>query len=405
MTSATEHDAGGSLAAHPDPRKTAAIADARRGRIPGAVQIRDAQSARAVLRSKVVKQAGFGAEMIPAVATLANPPVALLDGEPHRRQRAATARFFAPVVVTTRYTELMEHTADRLIARFRRDRRASLEDLSMELSVTIAAEIVGLTDSDRAGMSRRLNALLGDGNKARTDFVSVVRQKLRSTVATLQFLLRDVRPAMRSRRTARREDVISHMVQENYATKEVMAECITYGVAGMITTREFIVMAFWHLMERDDLRARFLGLPREEQLPLLEEILRTEPIVGVLTRRATADIEIPPARPGEPPVRMPSGTLFEIDIRAANSDPAAVGECPFAVDPDRPVAQKPGGAMFAFGDGVHRCPGGQVAIQETAVFLDRLLRVPGLRLSRQPKIGWKPLIEGYEISEAIITCD
>ena len=384
-----------------DPRKTAAIAAANRVPIADAVQITDAQSARAVLRSKLVRQAGFGAEMIPAVATLANPPVALLDGEAHRRQRAATARFFSPVVVTTRYTELMEQTVDNLISRFRRDGHARLEDMSMELSVTIAAEIVGLTESNQAGMARRLNAFLGDGNKAGTDLVSVVRQRIRSFVASLQFLLLDVRPAMRSRRRQPREDVISHMVGEQYSLKEIMAECVTYGVAGMITTREFIVMAFWTLMERHDLATRFLSLPREQQLPFLEEILRTEPIVGVLSRRATEDIELP----GETPRKIAAGTLLEIDVRAANSDGAAVGECPYTVDPDRPVARKPGGAMFAFGDGVHRCPGGQVAMQETAVFLDRLLRVPGLRLPEPPKVGWKPLIEGYEISGAVITCD
>ena len=399
MTCPVEHDAA--LATPDDPRKSAALANANRTHTAGAVQVGEAAVARAVLRSKHVRQAGFGAESVPAIATLANPPVALLDGEAHRRQRAATVRFFSPVVVTTRYTELMEHTADRLIARFRRDGRAVLEDMSMELSVIIAAEIVGLTDSNQAGMSRRLNAFLGDGNKARTDFFGVIRQRFRSFSSTLQFLLLDVRPAMRSRRKQPREDVLTHMLSEGYSTKEIMAECVTYGVAGMITTREFIVMAFWHLMDREELKQRFLGLSREDQLPLLEEILRTEPIVGVLSRRATEAIELP----GEPPVQIPAGTLFEIDVRAANADAAVVGACPFAVDPDRPVARKAGGAMFAFGDGVHRCPGAQVAMQESAVFLDKLLRVPGLRLARQPQVTWKPLIEGYEISQAIITCD
>ena len=92
-----------------------------------------------------------------------------IDGEAHRRQRAATAPFFSPKVVTTRYTDLMEKTSDQLINRFRKDGQARLEDLSMELSVTIAAEIVGLTDSNPRGMSRRLNAFLGNGQAAKAD--------------------------------------------------------------------------------------------------------------------------------------------------------------------------------------------------------------------------------------------
>ena len=55
----------------------------------------------------------------------------MLDGEKHRRQRNATARFFSPKVVTTRYLKLMEDTSDELIRRFQAAGRARLYDLSM----------------------------------------------------------------------------------------------------------------------------------------------------------------------------------------------------------------------------------------------------------------------------------
>lgn len=59
-------------------------------------------------------------------------------------------------------------------------------------------------------------------------------------------------------------------------------ECITYAGAGMATTREFITMVAWHLFEREDLRARFLGESEEGQLAMLEEILRIEPVATYL---------------------------------------------------------------------------------------------------------------------------
>lgn len=384
-----------------DPRKTAAIANSHRTRAAEAVQITDAAMARAVLRSKQVRQAGFSAEIPSLLDSLGNPPVIMLDGERHRRQRNMTARFFSPKVVTTRYMQLMEQTADTLIARFRSAGQANLEDLSMELAVTIAAEVVGLTNSNPRGMARRLNAFFGSGEKPKSDPISVFIGKVLSSIRLSSFLLFDVRPAIKARRSKKTDDVISHLMEDGYTTKEILIECMTYGSAGMVTTREFIVMAFWQMMEKPDLAEEFLGRDRKGQALLLEEILRTEPIVAVLGRRATEDIELDV----EPPVRLPAGTLFQIDIRGANTDEEAVGACPYHIRPDRDVAQRPGGSMFSFGDGVHRCPGSQVAMYETAVFLDRLLRVPGLHMDSAPKIAWAGIIEGYEVSNVVIRCD
>jgi cytochrome P450 len=60
---------------------------------------------------------------------------------------------------------------------------------------------------------------------------------------------------------------------------------------------------------------------------------------------------------------------------------------------------------MSFGDGPHRCPGAQVALHETRVFLDTLLRVPGVRLATEPTIGWCAPIAGYEVHGAVVACD
>jgi len=54
----------------------------------------------------------------------------------------------------------MERTSDELTGRLRGAGRADLDQLGLEMAVTIAAEIVGLTDSDRGGMARRFGALV-----------------------------------------------------------------------------------------------------------------------------------------------------------------------------------------------------------------------------------------------------
>lgn len=373
-----------------DDRKSAGIA-MRGGMVEARMIGADFASARRVLRDPSARQAGFLADLVTRFGTM-RAPVLYLSGAAHRRQRSATARFFAPRVVTADYRVLMEQTTGLLVDRLIREGRADLDTLSLELAVTVAAEIVGLTDSDPAGMATRLEVLAG-GMEEQATWRDRVLGYLRGQVRAMNFFYRDVKPAIRARRRAPREDVISHLLAEGYNDRQILTECLTYGAAGMITTREFITMAGWHLLERDDLRQRFLDADEPGQIALLEEILRLEPVVGMLYRRVGGD---------EAAGRK--GDVIGIDVRASNADEAVVGRCPHAVDPDRAIIGKAGGAGMAFGDGEHRCPGAQVALQESAIFLDRLLRVPNLRLVRAPDIGWNALIAGYELRGATLSC-
>ena len=49
--------------------------------------------------------------------------------------------------------------------------------------------------------------------------------------------------AVRSRRRNPRRDIISHLLEQGYNQADILVECVTYGTAGMVTTREFITMA------------------------------------------------------------------------------------------------------------------------------------------------------------------
>jgi len=357
--------------------------------------------ARQLLRGGGLRQAGFKAELLERFAGRAHAPVLFQEGEAHQKQRSATARFFAPKVVTTRYRDLMTSLSAKLVARLRQSGRADLDAMSLELAVAVAAEIVGLTDSARPGMADRLNRFFAVGARQGEGGLRQLLGFLRSQIGLARFYFADVRPAIRARRRQRREDVISHLIDQGYSDREILTECLTYGAAGMATTREFIVMAAWHLLERPDLRARYLDGDEAARLALLEEVLRLEPVVGMLYRRAERDLILDEC--GRRTV-VPAGTLIAIDLRAANTDPAAAGACPLRLDPDRVrgAANMPA-SLLSFGDGPHRCPGASVALQETASFLDRLLRVPGIRLARAPTMAWNPLVASYELRGAVVT--
>ena len=97
--------------------------------------------------------------------------------------------------------------------------------------------------------------------------------------------------------------------------------------------------------------------------------------------------------------------LYALDIRQANTDEAVTGACPFSIDPERAKRQKIAGSWLSFGDGAHRCPGSQVALHETRIFIDALLRLPGVRLANVPEVTWNERIMGYELHGAFVECD
>lgn len=369
-----------------DQRKSAGVVGV--GTVKASATLTNFSAVRDALRASGTRQAGFKAELVNRRGNPTRPPILFLTGDAHRRQRAATARFFAPKVVNERHRPVMEACADRLVDELRRTGSARLDVLSLDMAVTVAAEIIGLTGSDKAGMIKRLDAFFSVGVATRKGALARALTVLLGQWRTLQFYAWDVRPAILARRKDPRDDVISHLIADGYRDRDILVECFTYGAAGMVTTREFITMAAWHLLENEALHAAFLTGSRGDRLTILEEILRLEPVVGTL-------------------YRMPQGASvpLALDIRSANTDPQAVGECPFQLNPERPLGERVGGAGLAFGDGEHRCPGAGVALAEAEVLLDRLLRIPGLRMARAPDVGWNPLVTGYELRgcELILT--
>jgi cytochrome P450 len=347
--------------------------------VSGFAEIRD------VLRASNALQAGFKAEFANRPGGFTRPPILYLTGEAHHRQRAATARFFTPRAVDVRHRPVMVECAERVVAELQKSGTARLDRLALDMAVTVAAEIVGLTNSDKQGMVRRLDSFFSL-DMSKTGVVATTVTAIKAQWQVLQFYVRDVRPAIAARRKTPREDVISHLISDGYRNRDILVECLTYGAAGMVTTREFITMAAWHMLEDKSLHDRFLATDRNGRLAILEEILRLEPVVGILYRKYEGSDE-----------------TLALDVRAANVDPQAVGECPFAVDPNRTRADRVGGSVLSFGDGEHRCPGAGVALAEAETLLDLLMRVPGLTLSRAPDITWNPLVTGYELRNCVLT--
>jgi cytochrome P450 len=378
-----------------DDRKSAALAAQNVHAPEGSRLVGSFGLARDVLRSNDVCQAAVGAEQLD-ITDSRFAPVFFLDGEEHKKRRQSIARFFTPKAIDTTYRTIMEETSDKIVSRLRNDGSAQLDTIAFELTVGVAAEIVGLTESNPRAMSKRIQATLV---ATRTSSWSKVAQKfgvLVGGLSALRFFVSDVRPAIKARRKSPRVDVISHMIEQGAPSKAILIECMTYAVAGMVTTREFIVMAAWHMFDNAELRERFLDADEQRQIEVLHEILRLEPVAAMLQRRAHSDLDFTTGT-------VADGELLALSIRDANVDEAIVGACPHALDLDRTAGERIS-AYLSFGEGSHRCPGSKVAMGESRVFLDRLMRVPGLALAKAPTMTWNEGIGSYELRGCMITC-
>ncbi|RJF91269.1 cytochrome P450 [Sphingomonas cavernae] len=385
------------FAANRDDRKTADIVAARAKREQGSTPITSFAQAREVLRSTTMKQAGGGAEHFDT----SNPdhaPVFFLDGPAHKKKRATIARYFTPKAIANRYHIIMEQVTAEQLGELRRTGKGRLDLMSFDLAVAVAADIVGLTVTDRKKMARRLAVSLSAAFYHQRNYLGRLYAVATKFFNSIDFFYNDVKPAIRDRRANPQDDVLSHLVKEGYSDKSILIECMTYAAAGMVTTREFIVMAAWHMFDNDALRERFLNGSEDDQFTILQEILRLEPIAAFLYRRAEAD-------PTAPTGGKSDTGFYALCLRDANMDEAAVGACPHALDPDRATKVKANGSFLSFGDGAHFCPGSQVALHETRMFLDALFRVPGIRLDRAPDIGWSDMLQSYELRNAVVTCD
>jgi len=395
-----------STASGRDDRKTAHFIGTVVKPFPGAKISKNFEFSREILRSPNMRQAGGSADSI-KVDNPDHTSFFFLDGELHKRRRASVAAYFTPKAILTRYDPLMKQTMAEMIADFRAKGTANLDQIALELAGKVTLEILGLTESDPLSTIKLLRALMSSSTSYET---RPLRRFINDKVlgpfrrAHTNYLMKKlytdcIVPAAEARKTDPKNDVVSYMVQNNYGPRAMIIEVMTYSGAGVSTTREFMQVAAWQLFDHPELKDRFLAEDESGQSKIIQELLRLDPVAGYLYRRTNEELQSPIAGV------LPKDQLLAIDIRGTNQDPAVVGDDPFAIDPDRADRLNQLPTWASFGDGPHRCPGAQVALHETRVFLNHLFRVPGLKLEKAPDMGWSMGTQGYEMRNMIVSCD
>jgi cytochrome P450 len=153
-----------------------------------------------------------------------------------------------------------------------------------------------------------------------------------------------------------------------------MSVCNLLLIAGIDTTWSSIGSALWHLATHPADRRRLVEEP--ELLPTaVEEFLRVYSPV-TMGRLATEDITLDG-------VTIPAGSRVLMNFPAANRDPAQFP------DPDTVVIDRAHNRHVAFGIGIHRCAGSNLARMEMQVALAAFLeRIPEFHLADTVPVTW-----------------
>jgi cytochrome P450 len=175
------------------------------------------------------------------------------------------------------------------------------------------------------------------------------------------------------------EDLISFLLTTE-VDGQPLEESVVLGaaalvlIAGVDTTWSAIGSSLWHLATHPEDRKRLAAEP--DLMPLaIEELLRAYSPV-TMARIVTEDVEFN----GCP---MKAGDRILMNFPAANRDPEAFE------NPEEIVLDRQHNRHVAFGSGIHRCAGSNLARMELRVALEEWLdRIPEFSLAEQSEVTW-----------------
>lgn len=184
---------------------------------------------------------------------------------------------------------------------------------------------------------------------------------------------------MAERRAEPGDDLISELLQaevdgEPIPDHHVLGTVALTLIAGVDTTWSAIGSSLWHLATYPEDRRRLVAEP--DLLPTaVEELLRAYSPV-TMARIVAEDVEV-----GGCP--MKAGDRVLMSFPAANRDPEA-----FA-DADKVIIDREENRHVAFGVGIHRCAGSNLARMELQIAIDAWLRrIPEFRLGERGEVTW-----------------
>jgi cytochrome P450 len=229
--------------------------------------------------------------------------------------------------------------------------------------------------------------MLGVPTTMRDQFTTWVRNTLEAGLTDIELrlqarkeLLEFFGNEMKDRRTnGYRGDLISELMQSEHDGEPIpdnviLGMCNLLLVAGVDTTWSGIGASMWHLATHPEDRRRLVEEP--ELIPsAVEEFLRAYSPV-TMARIVTKDVEY-------------NGCPFKEGDRILMAFPAANRDPKHFENPDEVIIDRQHNRHVAFGAGIHRCVGSNLARMEMRVAIEEwLARVPDFELSDASAVTW-----------------
>lgn len=302
----------------------------------------------------------------PGNMNLPVPPIDA-DGEFHTWTRRLLLPWFSHTQVAV-YEPVTRELCDRLIDGFIANGTAdAAADYAQQIPVRVIAQILGvpleLADTF-TGWVRDVLEFAHDEVRSKRGFDGIVG-----------FLLQQ----LADRRAEPADDLISSLLQEEVNGEPIpditiMGMAALTLVAGVDTTWSAIGSAMWHLATHPEHARRMIDEPAIVPAAI-EELLRAYSPV-TMARIATEDVEFQGC-----PIK--SGEKVLLNFASANRDPEVFTQ-PDVVDFDRVENRH-----VAFGAGIHRCAGSNLARMEVRVAIEEWLRqIPEFSVPEGAEVTW-----------------
>ena len=305
-----------------------------------------------------------------------NRPKSIINSDPpdHNPVRRTILPTFAPAAVAgyeSATRELCESLADKISDHLAVGQ--GLADAALEYSQQIPARVIG--------------RILGIPESRTDDFIEWVRAILETGVAeplkrrqAFEDMGAYFIEEIADRRRSPREDLITTLVNarledgEAVADRNIVGNLVLLLVAGIDTTWSAIGSSLWHLAQNPSDVERLRNEPGLWPTAIEEFLRAFAPVT--MGRIATSETEIAGC-----PVH--EGRRVLLAFPAANRDPAVFDQ------PDTVILDREHNRHVAFGSGIHRCAGSNIARMELRVALQVWLdRFPTFRLADPGAVTW-----------------
>jgi cytochrome P450 len=237
------------------------------------------------------------------------------------------------------------------------------------IPVRAIAHMLGIAEKDGDLFIKWIHGILELGIKDDAALMSAVREMTEYFAAHLE-----------QRKQNPTDDLISTLMKARDKDGEPLSDSHVLGslrlllIAGIDTTWSAIGSSLWHLAKTPADRERLVAEP--ELMPsAVEELLRAySPVTMAREVMKETVISGCPIKPGN---------MVLLSFPAANRDPAMFP------DADKVVLDRKENRHAAFGLGIHRCVGSNLARMEMMVAIEEWLkRIPDFRLDPAGQVTW-----------------